>query len=583
MKIHKWLMTAVLVCGWLSMVAMVISAAYIGAYWNKILPGVKIAGREAGNLSGEQAAAILEKDISEYEGRMVIKSGEDKWEISAKDIGTEFDIPATINKAWIVGREGAVIEKVGQAQSSFINGYGVPVVIKVDERLLESKVATMAAGIDEQMVEPGLMVEGVKDKRKVSTTPGKDGVRVDRDLLTDTLIRGWSELKTEEVELPVTVISMPYSAEAVEKARSRAERLLGKQLRLKLNGQEWVWNDEELINILSLGEEGGLDRNKLAEAIDTLAEGINRPPQNAAFQFENGRVTEFRPGTNGQELLKDELAERINKQFERLAEEEVVVQVPIKETPPETATADVNDLGIRQLLGRGESTYKGSIANRMHNVALASSRINGVLVKPGEMFSFNQTVGEITAATGYKAAYVISGGRTILGDGGGVCQVSTTLFRSILKAGLPVTERKAHAYRVSYYEQDSQPGFDATVFSPTVDLKFKNDTPAHLLIQTTVEAKIPKLTIDIYGTADGRVASTSGVKVWGQAAPPPPLYQDDPTLPINTTKQIDWAAWGAKASFDYKVTRNEETIFEKTFMSAYRPWQAVYLKGTKTE
>jgi vancomycin resistance protein YoaR len=169
----------------------------------------------------------------------------------------------------------------------------------------------------------------------------------------------------------------------------------------------------------------------------------------------------------------------------------------------------------------------------------------------------------------------------VLGDGGGVCQVSTTVFRAALNAGLPITDRRAHAYRVGYYEQDSKPGIDATVYNPTTDLKFLNDTGNHILVQTKVDTKNLKMEVNIYGTKDGRTASISEPKVSGQVAPPATMYVDDPTLPVGQMKQIDYSAWGAKVSFNYKVMKGEEVVYEKTFYSNYQPWQAVYLKGTK--
>jgi vancomycin resistance protein YoaR len=237
-------------------------------------------------------------------------------------------------------------------------------------------------------------------------------------------------------------------------------------------------------------------------------------------------------------------------------------------------------MGIKELIGRGSSRFRGSISSRIHNIALASSRFNGVLVKPGEIFSFNKALGDVSIYTGYKEAYIIKDGKTVLGDGGGVCQVSTTFFRAILSAGLPVVERRAHAYRVGYYEQDSSVGFDATVYDPSPDLKFKNDTPGHLLIQTYVNTRAATLVFEIYGTSDSRIASTTKPVVTDIVSPPEDLYVDDPTLPIGSVKQIDWKAWGAKAWFTYKVTRDKETIYQKTFYSNYRPWQAIYLRGT---
>jgi len=134
---------------------------------------------------------------------------------------------------------------------------------------------------------------------------------------------------------------------------------------------------------------------------------------------------------------------------------------------------------------------------------------------------------------------------------------------------------------VGYYEQKSQVGLDATIFDPTADLKFKNDTPAYLLIQVQTEVKNKKLTFALYGTHDGRTVTISKSRIWDQVPPPPDLYQDDPTLPRGQIKQIDWKAWGAKVAFDYKVERGSEVLQKRTFYSAYRPWQAIFLRGTK--
>ena len=238
-------------------------------------------------------------------------------------------------------------------------------------------------------------------------------------------------------------------------------------------------------------------------------------------------------------------------------------------------------MGIKELIGKGESTFFHSIPGRVFNVNLASSRIDGVLIAPGEVFSFNKTIGDVSSFTGYKQAYIIQNGRTVLGDGGGVCQVSTTFFRAILDAGLPIVERYAHAYRVGYYEQDSLPGIDATIFVPSVDLKFKNDTGHHILVQREIDLNNYSLKFYLYGTKDGRITTMSKPVITGQSAPPAPLYQDDPNLPLGQIQQTDFEAWGANVYFTRNVTKNGKTIISDKFTSNYRPWQAVFLRGTK--
>ena len=324
----------------------------------------------------------------------------------------------------------------------------------------------------------------------------------------------------------------------------------------------------------------------LTTALDKIANSINIEPENALFEFQNGRVVAFKLAKPGRMADTTTTKKQFVDQLSLLASEaspasQLVFTLSIIPIDPLIKTEQANDLGIIEVVGRGESYFKGSIAGRIHNIALGAARINGVLIPPGKTFSFNDTVGDISAATGYKQAYVIKSGRTVLDDGGGICQVSTTLFRAALNAGLPITERHAHSYRVGYYEQGGwKPGFDATVYAPSYDLKIKNDTDTHILIQTITDIAKTRLVFELYGKKDGRNVEISAVKLTDPRPAPPDLYQDDPTLPSGTVKQVDWANPGIKAAFDYKVTRNGEELFKQTFFSNFIPWQAVYLRGT---
>ena len=323
------------------------------------------------------------------------------------------------------------------------------------------------------------------------------------------------------------------------------------------------------------------------DTLNILANNIDLRAYDALFQFENGKVTLFRPSKSGRKLNQEQTKKLILSYITTAARKgeadskELIISLPVETVLPNITTENSNDFGIKELLGRGSSKFVGSIPGRIHNIELAASRINGRLVAPNSVFSFNDALGDVSAATGFQPAYIIKDGRTVLGDGGGVCQVSTTLFRAILNAGLPIIERHAHSYRVSYYEQDSSPGLDATVFAPNYDLRFKNDTPNYLLIQATTDRQNYALTFEIYGTSDGRKAEITKPVILSQSVPPPDLYQDDPTLPKGVVKQVDWRAWGAKVTFDYKVTRNNEVINKQTFFSNFQPWQAVFLRGIR--
>lgn len=336
---------------------------------------------------------------------------------------------------------------------------------------------------------------------------------------------------------------------------------------------------------IDLSTSYNFSQQKLDKILGPTYDEINKKPVEAVFNFDNGRVSEFRASREGKEVNKEELYSLVLGKAKLVLnytnQKVIIIPIPITILKPTLTTEKVNKMGIKELIGSGTSLFQHSIESRIYNVNLAATRVNGILIAPGEIFSFAKAVGDVSYLTGYKQAYVIENGKTVLGDGGGVCQVSTTLFRAALNAGLPIVERYAHAYRVGYYEEDSPPGIDATVYVPTVDLKFKNDTGHYILIQSIVDLNELRLTFMIYGTNDGRISLLTTPVVTNVAPPPPDKYEDDPTLPNGTIKQVDFSAYGADVTFSRTVTRNGRIILSDNFNSNYRPWQAVYLRGTK--
>ena len=327
------------------------------------------------------------------------------------------------------------------------------------------------------------------------------------------------------------------------------------------------------------------NQSELLRLINPVSQVIEKKPVDALFKFENSRVTTFRLSEKGQTMDVEQLNKKILVLIPNIASSRkspaIKINLPIKIIEPDITTEKINNMGIKELIGVGHSLFFHSIPGRIHNIALAASRLNGALVAPDETFSFNDVLGDVSAFTGYQKAYTIQNGKTVLGDGGGVCQVSTTLFRALLDAGLLITERHAHAYEVSYYSLDSPPGMDATVFGPTVDLKFKNDTGHYILIQSNADLDNYALTFELYGTKDGRTVSITKPVISNMVAPPPDLYQDDPTLPMGKIVQTDFAAWGANVYFTRTVTKNGKVIISDKFVSNYQPWQAVYSRGTQ--
>ena len=558
---------------------LIIFIAYHLAYWQRIYPGITVNRLAIGNLTSNEALLLINKQLNlDKNKEIILQSGEQKWKIPLKEINFEYQPQITVQKAYQYGRTGHFFTDLADKKNSGFYGKDFSYDFSYQTSLLESQIATIAAQIASPNIEPSIEVKN----NQVVVDPGKPGKEVDQNKLLAQINQELAKAGLLSVEIPFQTPSGEVTEEQLSATKTRAEAFLGKKLTILVDNNRYSLVGKDLIGYLTFNN--GFDQGKISDWVESLAQDINQLPQNPAFQFENGRVTVFRPSQDGKTLIKDKAIDLLKEALASLekGKEETEITFPIASNPPIVTTDQVNSLGIKELIGQGVSSFRGSIPSRVHNLTLAASKLNGLLIPPGESFSFNKNIGDISTSTGFQPAYIIQEGRTVLGDGGGVCQVSTTLFRAALNTGLPVLERHAHAYRVGYYEQESEVGQDATVFSPSTDLIIKNDTQNNILIQTKIDQKLSRLTFLLYGASDGRKVTLSKSKIWDQTPPPPDLYQDDPSLPVGTTKQVDWKAWGAKVSFTWKVERGNEILEDRTFYSVYRPWQAIYLRGSKT-
>lgn len=563
--------------GILGIIFLAILAAYGGyrlAFRNLIFPKVAIAGIWVGGMDKETALKLVENYFAASPNKVILRN-DGKEITSIEKIKVERNFGWAVEQAYGIGRSGNILTQIAEQTKVLFAAREIAVPINYDADELAGYVDQLAIETDRDPIWPKL----VKKNGAITVSPGSDGIKINKIQLIKTIIEGWSKPETQLIEVPTDKISAKEDVQLVTNAIQALNKWGDKKIKFGYKDYELTLSNEEMMAIYGLTGEA-VNEDQFEQLLTKIKQQVETEPKDAVFVFEDNKVKEFKPEIVGVKVdapaLKTKLATVLAE-----ADKEAL-EIPVIQSLPKVKTGDINNLGIKELIGVGKSAFAHSIAGRVFNINLAASRINGTLVAPGEDFSFNQAVGDISRASGYQSAYIISGGKTVLGDGGGVCQVSTTVFRAALNAGLPITERKAHAYRVGYYEQDSKPGIDATVYNPSADLKFTNDTGKYVLVQTKVDTKKMTMTVEIYGTKDGRVVTVSEPKISSQTPPPATVYVDDPTLPVGQTKQIDWSAWGAKVSFNYKVIKGEETVFEKTFYSNYQPWQAVYLKGTKS-
>jgi len=545
-------------------------------FWGKIFPGVSVAGVNVTGLKPQKAEIFLTENIK-IPDVVVLNTEEQVFNIPLSYMNYHVDFEKSASKAFRLGRSENLFNNFYFQYISLFKKHNLDPEIKYSEEKLSEILLTMDEQISKEPKYP--LVIHTDDGIRVDK--GEVGLEMNSELLRISLIKILYLQREPVISVPVLIIDPTISDEEADVLFNRALKFEGKKIILTFEEEEFEYDNRDLVVLLN--SRTTYNKEKIASLVKDLSEKVNRTAENPVFIFEGGKVKEFAPAIDGV-LVEEDLAVGVFfealLQIENSDDEIVSYNLPFSYISSDIKTDEVNDLGIKELLGKGSSSFRGSIQSRVHNISLSSSRINGTLVAPGDTFSFNNTLGDVSSYTGYKQAYIIRDGKTVLGDGGGVCQVSTTMFRAILSAGLPVVERRAHSYRVNYYEQDSPPGLDATVYSPVTDLRFKNDTPTHLLIQTGFYPKESVLVFEIYGTSDGRVSTITKPKITDVSPPPEDLFIDDPDLPQGEVKQIDWKAWGAKVRFDYSVEKDGETLHQKTFYSNYQPWQAKFLVGT---
>lgn len=556
--------------------ALLAVATYYHYYYNRFLPNTYIAGIYVGNKTVTQAKSSLASSVvSPKVLQIMTNTDSSSFEIPLTAINFSYDFDATINNASKFALNTSVVSGI-QALLQPNSKIVMPLMFNLDEETLNKHVDTIISQIVVDPVYPSVKLEN----KQVIVQKGSNGKTADKQLLVNQIKENLSVANIQTLFISTKFIDPTLTDEQAENYKQEAARYIGESIDLVSQDYTHIITDAQIIELLE--EDNTWNEEKLATIIDEVKRNVNREPQDSVFVFENNKVKEFTPSKDGLEVKTEDLKSEILSKLNQLTttEDLVAVNIPVIATQPKVSNSEVNDLGIKELIGRGTSTFKGSISSRVYNIALASSRINGSLIKPGETFSFNNALGDVSKLTGYKEAYVIKDGRTVLGDGGGVCQVSTTFFRAAMDAGLPIAERRGHSYRVGYYEQDAGPGLDATVYAPTTDLKVVNDTPGHILVQAIPDTKNLTLVFEFYGTSDGRVSQVTKPVILSSTAPPEDQYVDDPTLPTGQVKQIEHKAWGAKTSFNYTVTRNGEEIYKKSFVTNYRPWAAVFLRGT---
>ena len=557
---------------------LIIAVVFNLVYAKKIIPGVKIAGIDVGGMTFESAKKVLEENEKNISEELKLKFEDKEFPLKRNDIGLTYDWEDSVVRCFDVGRSGNFFIDTKDKIVTPFKGLSIPASYDYDDDSFGIKLSVIRREIN---LEPQNSKFYFKDG-KLSISPSSNGRKLLEEDFHKDINLSFGSLDFSDKIMPVQIIEPEIIEKDVELFREAIEEIISEDLVINFEEKKWTLDSEKILNLIGFEKNEKekrvkmiLDKSAFRDLANELAAEVNESPKGEVVSTDGNKVLEFKITKEGKELDEEKFKEDLKS---AIFDDRKNVSLVLKNVDD---SSDKEKYGILSLIGEGTSHFAGSTAERIHNIILAAGNISGSLVPPGAVYSMNKSVGPIDYQHGFKSAFIIKGGRTVLGEGGGVCQTSTTLFRAILNSGLPVVSRYPHAYRVGYYEQDMPVGFDAAIFQPSWDFKFKNDTNAYVLIQAHSNLSENSLTFKIYGTPDGRSVEISEPVVTDQSPPPPPLYEDDPSLPKGVVRQVDYAAWGATATFTRTVRKEDTILFTDTFTSRYQPWRAVYKVGTK--
>lgn len=561
-------------------------------YRDRIVPGVSAYGVDLGGMTVEEAYAALDAAFTyDDDAVFTFRDGDQFWQMTAGELGVTFDAQVTAAEAAAIGHTSNTVLNVIDQGFIWLNGHAVSPTVRYDQNVAVERLTAIARSINESPQDANLLINGTT----VTTTPARSGRSVDIPATLAQLDTALLNLDTG-AEIPLVIQEWPPLIRDAEQAASKARAALSGPIVLLADnpgGGEnatlgpWTANVEQIAQLLKAdlvaGDDGTytydvtIDMAVFADFLGTLAPGLIVAPRDARFQFndETGQLEVIERAVNGRELNVAETLARMERGVFDSTNRTVMMAFDYT-LPRYHNDVTAAELGITGLVSEATTFFTGSTQPRRENIAQAATRFNGVLIAPGEEFSFNQWVGDISPEAGYVESAVIVGGRTVSGVGGGVCQVSTTAFQAAFYGGFPILERYAHGYRVGYYDRGEGVGMDAAIYTPTLDMRFLNDTDYHLLIETSVFPREDAIQFRFYSTNPGRQVVKEGPVIENVQPPAATRYEVNPDLGPGQERYVDWAAEGAVVTVR-RIILDEDgnRIDEDQFVSRYRPWGAI--------
>lgn len=557
-------------------------AAWPVRYIDRLYPGTAILGTHLGGLTRAEAASRIDERLAAYLQRPVtFRLDERTWPASAAELGISVDIAATLDRACAHGRGHGWLRRYATLLDQEDADANVPVIVHVDEAALHEFLSGIAAEVS---VPPRAARLAMEDGTAV-VIPEAAGLEVDTGAMRADVLAGVNRLTPTEIDVPTSATMATTTAERLAPVREEVAGIVGAPVAVVYGDRRWTVEPDHLAEALLLPDDPTRDRPSLdpeilAPLLAPIAEEIDHPPVDATVAWSGGLYATSE-GYAGAAVDVPALAAAV---AEAALEETREVELPVRYLPAAVDAANLDALGITRLLATGSSSFAGSSEARATNVRVAAEHVSQSLIPPGGVLSFNDALGPITPEQGYVEGKVISGDWFADDLGGGVCQVSTTVFRAALNAGLPFAEWHPHSFRLGFYELDGwPPGMDAAIYQPNtpdeweLDLQIVNPTDAWMLLQMRVGND--DVVAELYGPETGFQVRLSEPAIGEPIPAPGPVERASPEVAPGQRERVQVAQPGVEVAVTREVHANGVLIAEDTFVSPYAPQPEMWLVG----
>ena len=565
---------------------VVVVVGYQWVYSGSIYPGVRVGDVNLGGMPKEKALAELEPLYEARAGRSLLMRGPDaQWQASLADLGATFDAGAAVDAAYEVGRTGNWIQRVTDQLSALARGYSVDAPgVGIDRNKLQRYMSGVAQEIDRPVKDAQLVIG---DDLTVRISPSVVGRKLDVTGAALAVEKAAAN-GTAVIDLPVTETRPQRVEQELEVARDKVSKMLSGPVVLQFKGQRWTLSAREIAGMIAVGSKNGgseatvtLQDTPLRALVDKIAGEVDQPERDARLDWNGGNIKVLTPGQDGRKVDREKALALLT---EAISGDQRTVALPVDVEEAIGDSIDPSTLGIKERIEFGQTTIAG-VPEKVHNIKLAASRLNGVVLRPGEVFSFNNELGPTTLKSGYQIGFGISveNGemQTVPSVAGGICQVATTLLHAVFWAGYQIEERYPHLYWIPNYGKPPKgmTGLDATVDAPNLDFKFSNNTGNYLLIQTKTDNNV--LEFDLYGTKPNWKVDVQGPIITNVVkADTKTVRQEEPTWDVGRELWVESATDGMDVDIIRTVTQGSD-VRTLHLKSHYQPAQNVLMVGTK--